>query len=103
MPKTGALILSASHDGTCKIWDVKNQRKCLHTYAQHSRAIRDTCFTNDGRRFLSAGFDRNVHLWDTETGRVIHTFSNKKTPFSVRFHPARQNIFLAGCSNKKIV
>ena len=44
-----------------------------------------------------------MNLWDTETGRVIHTFSNKKTPFSVRFHPARQNIFLAGCSNKKIV
>ena len=81
-------MLSASHDGTCKIWDVSTNRKCLRTYMGHSRAIKDICFSNDGRKFLSAAYDRNIHLWDTETGKIIKTFSNKKTPFCIKFHPS---------------
>ena len=27
----------------------------------HSKAVRDIAFTNDGRKFLSAGFDRVVN------------------------------------------
>jgi len=104
-PKTGHLMLSASHDGTCKIWDVLTHRKCIRTYMGHSKAVRDVCFTNDGTKFLSAGYDRVVQLWDTETGKVIRSFTNRRTPFCVKFHPSddKQNIFLAGCSNKKIL
>lgn len=71
----------------------------------HTKAIKDICFTNDGNKFLSAGFDRMIHYWDTEYGKVIHSFHNKKTPFCVKFHPSdgKQNIFLAGCSSKKIL
>lgn len=96
-------MLSASHDGSCKIWDLLTNKKCLRTYIGHSKAIRDVDFNNDGTKFLSAGFDRQIHLWDTETGKVIRSFSNNKTPFCVKFHPTKQNLFLAGCSNKKIV
>jgi WD40 repeat protein len=70
----------------------------------HLKAVRDINFSNDGRRFLSAGFDKQVLLWDTEYGKVIRSFTNNKTPFCVKFHPAddKQNIFLAGCANKKV-
>ena len=104
-PKFGHLLLSASHDGTCKIWDVMTHRKCIRTYMGHNKAVRDICFNNDGRKFLSAAFDKSINLWDTETGKIIRNYQNKKTPFCVKFHPGddRQNIFLAGCSNKKIL
>eukprot|EP00742_Colponemidia_sp_Colp-10_P006358 GILJ01006815.1.p1 GENE.GILJ01006815.1~~GILJ01006815.1.p1 ORF type:complete len:573 (+),score=89.69 GILJ01006815.1:55-1719(+) len=104
-PKFGHLLLSASMDSTVKLWDVYNNRKCLRTFMGHSEAVRDVWFNNEGTQFLSASYDRNIVLWDTETGQSVSTFSNKKVPYCVRVHPDadKQNIFLVGSSNKKVV
>jgi len=104
-PKIGHLLLSGSHDGTVKIWDVLTSKKCLRTYMGHSLAVKDICFTADGRRFASTSFDKKVHLWDTETGKIIRSFTNRKTAYCVTFNPEedKQHIMLAGCANKKIV
>ncbi|XP_078154954.1 transducin/WD40 repeat-like superfamily protein isoform X2 [Carex rostrata] len=104
-PKHGHLLLSASMDTKIKIWDVFNSRKCMRTYMGHSKAVRDISFSNDGTKFLSAGYDKNIQYWDTETGKVISTFSTGKVPFVVKLNPDddKQNILLAGMSDKKIV
>ncbi|CAI0386024.1 unnamed protein product [Linum tenue] len=104
-PKSGHLILSAGMDTKVKIWDVFNSGKCMRTYMGHSKAVRDICFTNDGTKFLSAGYDKNIKYWDTETGQVISTFSTGKVPYVVKLNPDedKQNILLAGMSDKKIV
>ncbi|GAB2280444.1 hypothetical protein Dimus_015076 [Dionaea muscipula] len=104
-PKYGHLILSASMDTKIKIWDVFNSGKCMRTYMGHSKAVRDICFSNDGTKFLSAGYDKNIKYWDTETGKVISTFSTGKIPYVVKLNPDedKQNILLAGMSDKKIV
>jgi pre-mRNA-processing factor 17 len=43
----------------------------MRTYIGHTEAIKDVNFTNDGLNFLSAGFDKMVNYWDTETGKVF--------------------------------
>jgi len=80
-------------------------KKCVRTYIGHSEAVRDTSFSNDGKRFLSAGFDKVIQYWDTETGKVIRSFPNKKIPFCVVMHPDddKQNNFLVGTATKKIL
>jgi pre-mRNA-processing factor 17 len=89
----------------------------------HHKAVKDVTFSNDGRKFLSCGYDRQMKLWDTETGawwrwtllrfrwltghlgQCLKAFSNGKIPYVVRFHPDedKQHIFLAGMSDKKII
>ncbi|KAL8519041.1 hypothetical protein ACS0TY_010113 [Phlomoides rotata] len=104
-PKHGHLILSAGMDTKVKIWDVFNSGKCMRTYMGHTKAVRDIWFSNDGSKFLSAGYDKNIKYWDTETGQVISAFSTGKIPYVVRLNPDddKQNVLLAGMSDKKIV
>ncbi|KAI6005105.1 pre-mRNA splicing factor [Pisolithus orientalis] len=104
-PDTGHLLLSGSMDTKIKLWDIYTHGNCLRTFHGHVQAVKDVTFSNDGRRFLSCGYDRQMKLWDTETGQCLQRFSNGKTPYVVRFHPDddKQNIFLAGMSDKKII
>lgn len=88
-----------------QIWDVHNKRKCLRTYMGHSKAVRDICFANDGRKFISCGYDKFVLLWDTETGQCIGSYTSGRIPYCGKFHPDadKQNLFLVGQNDKRIV
>ncbi|KAH7883868.1 pre-mRNA splicing factor [Phlebopus sp. FC_14] len=105
LPETGHLLLSGSMDTKIKLWDVYTHGNCLRTFHGHVQAVKDVTFSNDGRKFLSCAYDRQMKLWDTETGQCLKRFSNGKTPYVVRFHPDddKQHIFLAGMSDKKII
>lgn len=104
-PRSGHLLLSSSMDTKIKLWDVYHEGNCLRTFMGHSQAVKDVAFDRKGERFLSASYDRSVKLWDTETGKVISRFSTGKVANVVKFHPDgdRQNIFLAGMQDKKIL
>ncbi|KAG7452313.1 pre-mRNA splicing factor [Guyanagaster necrorhizus] len=104
-PQTGHMFLSGSMDTKIKLWDLYTTQNCLRTFHGHTKHVKDVSFSNDGRRFLSCSYDRQMKLWDTETGQCIKRFSNGKIPYVVKFHPDedKQNIFLAGMSDKKII
>ncbi|KAF5834400.1 WD40-repeat-containing domain protein [Dunaliella salina] len=101
-PNSGHLLLSAGLDGKIKIWDVLGSGKCMRTYLGHSKGVRDITFSNDGRRFVSTGYDKNIRVWDTETGKALQTFNTGKINYCVTLHPEKQNVLLAGASDKKI-
>ncbi|XP_035381860.1 pre-mRNA-processing factor 17-like [Electrophorus electricus] len=104
-PGSGHLLLSCSMDCKIKLWEVYSDRRCLRTFIGHSKAVRDICFNNAGTQFLSAGYDRYLKLWDSETGQCISRFTNRKVPYCVKFNPDedKQSLFVAGMSDKKIV
>ncbi|KAI8964605.1 WD40 repeat-like protein [Daldinia sp. FL1419] len=104
-PGSGHLLLSSGADTTVKIWDVYHQKELLRSYLGHSKAVSDICFNNSGTQFLSASYDRQMKLWDTETGACINKFTTGKTPHVIKFNPSPEHSheFLAGMSDKKIV
>ncbi|THH12140.1 hypothetical protein EW145_g163 [Phellinidium pouzarii] len=81
IPKVGSM------DTKIKLWDVYSTGNCLRTFMGHTKAVKD------------------MKLWDTETGQCIKRFSNGKIPYVIKFHPDedKQNIFMAGMSDKKII
>jgi len=104
-PVHGHLLLSASMDSTVKIWDVYGDKRCMRSYMGHSQAVRDICFSNDGTKFASCSWDKKMKLWDTETGKVLGTYSTGKVPLCVKIHPSEnmQHVLLAGTSDNKVV
>lgn len=88
-----------------QLWEVYKERRCVRTYYGHRQAVRDISFDNDGKRFLSAAYDRYVKLWDTETGACISRFTSRKIPYCAKFNPDpdKQHLFVAGTSDKKII
>ncbi|KAI0179016.1 WD40 repeat-like protein [Hypoxylon sp. FL1284] len=104
-PSAGHLLLSSGADTTIKIWDVYHQKELLRSYLGHTKAVSDICFNIDGTQFLSASYDRQMKLWDTETGACLNKFTTGKTPHVIKFNPSPEHSheFLAGMSDKKIV
>lgn len=60
-PRSGHVVISANLDGTVKLFDLYNERRCLRTFYGHKKGVRDIMFNYDGTQFLSASFDRYVH------------------------------------------
>jgi len=103
-PKHGHLLLSAGLDGKAKVWQTVNKRDCMRTYIGHSKGIRDCWFSEGGRKFVTAAYDKAIKLWDTETGSVVQTLGDGQTmAFTVRTHPEQPDVLLAGMQNKKIL
>lgn len=104
-PKSAHLLLSCGMDAKIKIFEVYNERRCVRTYTGHRQAVRDVDFNARGTQFVSAGYDRYLKLWDTETGAVVSRFTSRKIPYCVKFHPDynKQHLFVCGTSDKKIL
>ena len=104
-PNSGHVLLSSSADSKVKLWDVYHNRELLRTFSGHTKSVTDTNFNPSGTHFLSASFDRQMKLWDTEYGKCISRFTTGKIPHVIRFNPSEESghEFLAGMSDKKIV
>ncbi|RVX10396.1 Pre-mRNA-processing factor 17 [Vitis vinifera] len=104
IPKRLVAYLEWTHEG-CVCNSVLPQAWAFDSLSWDGYQVRDISFCNDGTKFLTAGYDKNIKYWDTETGQVISTFSTGKIPYVVKLNPDddKQNILLAGMSDKKIV
>jgi WD40 repeat protein len=70
----GQRALSASVDGTLKLWDL-GAGAALQTLVGHDHAVTAVAVFADGQRAVSASADCTLKLWDIATGTVIQTFT----------------------------
>lgn len=90
----GSLIVTASGDGTIKLWD--NEGHEIRALAGHDGAVLDAVFSPDGRYILSGGEDRTARLWDLQ-GRLIQTMRGHSAGVcSVAFTPDGRQMITAG-------
>ncbi|KQK13140.1 cleavage stimulation factor subunit 50 isoform X3 [Brachypodium distachyon] len=73
---TGSLYVTASKDGSLRIWDGASA-ECVrpivgaHASAEATSAI----FTKDERYILSCGKDSSIKLWEVGTGRLVKQYA----------------------------
>jgi WD40 repeat protein/serine/threonine protein kinase len=73
----GQWILTASDDGTARLWDAATG-EVLKTFSGHTGRVRAASFSPDGKRILTASSDKTARLWDADTGKPIHVLQGHK-------------------------
>ncbi|KAF9159608.1 hypothetical protein DFQ26_006368 [Actinomortierella ambigua] len=72
---SGSVFLTASKDGTIKIWDAVAGRVTRTIENAHGgQSVTTVQLSKSGRYILSGGLDSNRHLWDIGSGKLIHSF-----------------------------
>lgn len=83
----GGQVVTASFDGTARIWDLATRRE-LAKLRGHEGGVIDAEFSSDGRRIATASTDGTAKVWDATTRREIMTlFGHDRLVHSVAFSP----------------
>lgn len=67
----GTKIVSASKDGTVRLWDVASG-SLLHTFSEHGNEVYSAGFSPEGNRILTAGRDGTVRVWDVQSKYMVY-------------------------------
>lgn len=68
----GRRIITASRDGTARIWDSVSGRM-IHSLEGHTGPVMSAAFSLDGQRVITASRDSTARIWDSASGRFIHS------------------------------
>ncbi len=89
----GERIVTASGDGTAKVWDKQGQ--LLHTLEGHQRLVRSAEFSLDGERIVTASADGTAKVWDKQ-GQLIYSLSgHQDAVYSAEFSLDGERIITA--------
>jgi len=70
----GTRVVTASLDGTARIWDSASGR-LLHVLRGHEDRVLGAAFSPDGGRVVTASSDSRAKIWDADTGRLVHVLT----------------------------
>ncbi len=66
---TGALVVTASEDGTARIWESMSGKERVRL--SHDDTVISARFSPDGRRIVTASWDKTAGIWDADSGRHL--------------------------------
>jgi WD40 repeat protein len=92
----GERLLSASLDGTVRIWDVKSGKGLNQIQAHEEGHVGGggaycAAFSPDGKRIASGG-EGGIRVWDAESGKEVHKYEGDTGGVSVTFFPDGKRI-----------
>ncbi|MEM6503351.1 MAG: hypothetical protein AAF685_16140, partial [Cyanobacteria bacterium P01_C01_bin.89] len=89
----GQTIVTASEDGTAKLWDREGNE--LQTLTGHKSSVRSASFSPDGQTIVTASSDRTAKLWDRDGNELQTLTGHKSSVWSASFSPDGRTIVTA--------
>jgi WD40 repeat protein len=90
----GTLFVSASTDGTARVW--KTDGSILRTL-QHPHGVTAAAFSPDGRTVATSSYDGMLRIWNLEDGALTRTFTHSaSTLWCIAYSPDGKTIASAG-------
>ncbi|HET6841065.1 MAG TPA: winged helix-turn-helix domain-containing protein [Candidatus Angelobacter sp.] len=90
----GQLIVTASYDGTARVWNVTNGRSV--NVLQHDGFVQYAEFSPDGKRIATASWDHTARLWSSMDGRLLFVLHNDGPVTRAVFSPRGQRVVTIG-------
>ncbi|CAA9242173.1 MAG: High-affnity carbon uptake protein Hat/HatR [uncultured Chloroflexi bacterium] len=90
----GKLLVTGSDDGTARVWDTSSNGNEVRGL-QATGAVRSVAVSSDGR-YVAAGGDRTVTIWQLESGREVQRVEPGTTTHAVAFAPGGQVLATSG-------
>jgi len=75
----GLILGTGTVDGKVRIWDVK-EGKNVATFEEHTGAVNDICFSENGYHLAAAGEDGFVRMWDLRKLKNFHNMDLENGP-----------------------
>ncbi|XP_041351529.1 uncharacterized protein LOC121370402 [Gigantopelta aegis] len=101
-PQYSHLFLSASMDGTIKVFngvDNADFKMLLQVYSKHSKAVKDAEWSYDGKSILSCSYDQTALVIDVETGNILRKLQHDSFVTCGKFHPVLDKNVVTGSKN----
>ena len=89
----GKLVLTASEDGTLRIWDGTNGKQ-IKNWNACGPGVTSACFTRDGL-IVTGGRDRLVRVWD-QNGKLVHQYEAMTDQVTSVAYCSEKNRVIAG-------
>lgn len=97
----GRLLVSASVDGTLRIWDVLFERELLR-FDGHVTPVLCAAFSPDGRRVASGSIDGQLVVWDAITGLEVQRLTGPRDLVTAVAWSGRGNLLAAAGSDRSV-
>lgn len=78
----GTRVITASEDGTARIWDAENGVE-LAVLRGHAKRVNSAHFNEDGTRVVTASWDHTAIIWDATSLKAVKQMKRLKHDFDV--------------------
>lgn len=105
---SGTAFVSADMEGTVMMWQIRNNtgrelEVNMIPLVCHDDSVEQVCFSSQGRRILSSGMDKCIHLYNGPSGDLISKLSGHNSGVARASFSSNESLIVSGDERGEII